>query len=252
MQTEKLDECIYSPEDLKDLDPRLVPRHVAIIMDGNRRWAKSHSLAPIMGHWKGADALTDIVTAAKALGIKVLTVFSFSTENWSRPEDEVDGLMHLFRNYLLRQKEAMIGEGIKLDAIGDLSRLPAEVRDTVEECKLATAQCDQIELVLAMNYGGRNDILQATRALAKDAAEGKLRTMEISEQVFSTYLNTAKWKDPELLIRTSGENRISNFLLWQLSYAEVYISDVLWPDFNEGNLLEAVLEYQKRGRRWGV
>ena len=146
----------------------------------------------------------------------------------------------------------MIDEGIKLDAIGDLSRLPAEVRDTVEECKQATAHCDQIELVLAMNYGGRNDILQATRALVKDAAEGNLKTLEISEQVFSSYLNTAKWKDPELLIRTSGENRISNFLLWQLSYAEVYISDVLWPDFSEGNLLEAVLEYQKRGRRWGA
>ncbi len=250
MQTEE--SPVYAPEELKGLDPRLVPSHVAIIMDGNRRWARRHSLAPIMGHWKGADALTNIVTAAKSLGIKVLTVFSFSTENWSRPEDEVEGLMHLFKNYLLQQKVAMIEEGIKLDAIGDLSGLPAEVRDTVEECKRATAHCDQIELVLAMNYGGRNDILQAARALAKDAAEGKLQDMEISEQVFSGYLDTAKWEDPELLIRTSGENRISNFLLWQLSYAEVYISDVLWPDFSEGNLLDAVIEYQKRGRRWGT
>lgn len=250
MQTEE--SPVYSPDDLKGLDPRLVPRHVAIIMDGNRRWARRHSLAPIMGHWKGADALTNIVTAAKSLGIKVLTVFSFSTENWSRPEDEVEGLMHLFKNYLLQQKEAMIEEGIKLDAIGDLSGLPTDVRETVEACKRATAHCDQIELILAMNYGGRNDILQAARALAKDAAEGKLKDVEISEKTFSGYLDTAKWEDPELLIRTSGENRISNFLLWQLSYAEVYISDVLWPDFSEGNLLEAVVEYQKRGRRWGT
>lgn len=250
MRTEE--SLVYSPEDLKSLDPRLVPRHVAIIMDGNRRWARGHSLSPIMGHWKGADALTNIVTAAKSLGIKVLTVFSFSTENWTRPEDEVEGLMDLFKNYLLQQKQAMIQEGIKLDAIGDLSRLPPEVRETVEECKRATAHCDQIELVLAMNYGGRNDILQAARLLAKDAAEGKLKDVEISEKTFSDYLDTAKWEDPALLIRTSGENRISNFLLWQLSYAEVYISDVLWPDFSEGDLLEAVIEYQKRGRRWGA
>ena len=252
MHAEKLDEFVYSPEDLRDFNERLAPRHVAIIMDGNRRWAKRHSLSPIMGHWKGADTLTNIVTAAKSLGVKVLTVFAFSTENWTRAEEEVEGLMQLFKNYLLQQRESMIEKGIKLDAIGDLSRFPADVKETLEESKRATAHCTQIELVLAMNYGGRNDILRATRALVEDAGKGKLEHEEITEQLFSRYLDTAKWEDPQLLIRTSGENRISNFLLWQLSYAEVYISEVLWPDFNEGNLLEAVLEYQKRGRRWGA
>lgn len=241
----------YSSEELESVKGANIPRHVAIMMDGNRRWAKLRGLPNIVGHWQGADSLTKIVKAASELGIEVLTVWALSTENWSRPADEIDGLMHLFKVYLQKQKHKMVEEGVKFDTIGDLSRLPQSVREELEETKKATRGGKKIDLVLAINYGGRDDIRRATQAIVTDCLEGKLLKENLSEAVISGYLDTAKWRDPDLIIRTSGELRLSNFLLWQLSYAEIYITDVLWPDFNEKELLKAVLTYQQRERRLG-
>ncbi len=228
-----------------------VPHHIAIIMDGNRRWAKQKGLPAMIGHWKGADALTNVVSSAARLGVKVITVYAFSTENWGRSLEEVEALMDLFKTYLLKQREQMVSDGIRLDVIGDLSRLPETVRSVLKETKEQTAHCERIELVLALNYGGRDDIRRATLAIIKDCEEGKLQKEQLSEALFSTYLDTAKWKDPDLIIRTSGQIRLSNFLLWQISYSEVYITDVLWPDFNDTELFNAITEYQRRERRLG-
>lgn len=241
----------FTPEEFALLDRSRIPQHVAIIMDGNRRWAKKHRVPYMVGHWKGEESLSKIVKAAQEIGIKVLTVYAFSTENWKRSPEEVEELMHLFKVYLVREREKMISNGVKLETIGNVSRFPQDVRDTLEETKSATAKGDKLELIIAVNYGGRDDIRRATLAIVQDCFEGVLSPNDLSEQVFSKYLDTAKWGDPELLIRTSGEQRISNFLLWQISYSEVYITQVLWPDFNERDLLEAVLEYQQRERRLG-
>jgi undecaprenyl diphosphate synthase len=244
-------QSIYSSEDLAFLDRSGIPRHVAIIMDGNRRWAKKQGLPAIMGHWKGAETLTKIVRAASELGVKALTVFSFSTENWNRAREEVDGLMHLFKVYLIKERAAMIKEGVRLQAIGDLKRLPSSVLRELELSKVCTAHCKKIDLVLAINYGGRDDIRRAFVGMMTDFEKGQLSKEQISEQLISQYLDTAQWPDPELLIRTSGENRQSNFLLWQLCYSEFYLTDILWPDFDESALLQAIRNVQQRHRRLG-
>jgi undecaprenyl diphosphate synthase len=227
------------------------PHHVAIIMDGNRRWAKNRGLPTAAGHWQGAEALSNIVGVAASMGIKVLTVYAFSTENWSRTLEEVDSLMELLRIYLARQKNEMVKEGVRLGVIGDVARLPAHVREIVDDVKQATADCNRIDLVLALNYGARDDIRRAVVAVVDDCLKGKIQKQEITENLISNYLDTADWGDPELLIRTSGESRLSNFLLWQISYTELYITDVLWPDFNETHLKSATLKFQKRMRRIG-
>lgn len=244
-------EVIYSPDDLALLDPLNIPTHIAIIMDGNRRWAARQGFPPIVGHWKGAETLTKIVRAASELGIKALTVYSFSTENWSRSQEEVDGLMHLFQAYLQRERASMVREGVRLEAIGDHTRLPSFVVRELEISKSSTAHCKKIDLVLAINYGGRDDIRRAFLAMTESIEKGKLLKEKITEETISHYLDTAQWPDPQLLIRTSGERRQSNFLLWQLCYSEFYNTDVLWPDFNEHHLLEAVREHQLRQRRLG-
>ncbi len=249
LQEEK--QSIYSPEDLAFLDPAKIPSHIAIIMDGNRRWAKKQGLPAIMGHWKGAETLTKIVRAASELGVKTLTVFSFSTENWNRAREEVDGLMRLFKVYLVKERAAMAKEGVRLQAIGDLKRLPSSVLNELELSKACTAHCKKIDLVLAINYGGRDDIRRAFVVMMTDFEKGKLSKEQVSEQLISQYLDTAQWPDPELLIRTSGENRQSNFLLWQLCYSEFYLTDILWPDFNEHALLQAIRTVQQRQRRLG-
>ncbi len=229
-----------------------VPKHIAIIMDGNRRWAKENLLPYNMGHWKGAETLSKIVKSAAMQGVKVLTVYAFSTENWSRSDEEVDTLMALFEHYLTQQREEMMEQGVKLDVIGDLTPLPLNTRKVLEESIDATKGGDVIELVLAINYGGRDDIRRAFASLMNDVERGQIGKDEVTEEVISSYLDTAKWPDPELLIRTSGEQRISNFLIWQISYAEIYITDVLWPEFDENELLKAIAEYQQRERRLGV
>jgi len=244
-------EEFFSPEELTAVSQMPVPQHVAIIMDGNRRWAKRNNLPCAIGHGKGADTITMIVRAAAKLGIRVLTVYSFSTENWGRSAEEVDALMLLFKMYLERQKDFMVEEGVRLDAIGDLARFPADVREVLDDCRDATKLGKKIDFVLALNYGGRDDIRRAVLAMIDDCENGKLAKETISEKTISQYLDTAKWPDPQLLIRTSGEKRLSNFLLWQLSYAELYVTDVLWPDFTEKDLLDKIWVYQQRERRLG-
>lgn len=242
---------IYSEEELTLVKQKRVPHHIAIIMDGNRRWAKMQGLPPMFGHWKGAEVLTSVVRAASELGVKVLTVYAFSTENWGRSFEEVDALMHLFNHYLISQRESMVGEGVRLEAIGDLKKLPLFVKETLAETKEATAGGTKIDLILALNYGGRDDIRRAVVSMVEDYENGRLLKEQISEEAISRYLDTAKWPDPDILVRTSGEKRQSNFLLWQLSYSEFYHTEVLWPDFTERDLLLAVREFQSRERRLG-
>ncbi|MBI2743838.1 MAG: di-trans,poly-cis-decaprenylcistransferase [Chlamydiales bacterium] len=233
------------------LDPTRIPSHIAIMMDGNRRWAKKRLLPAVMGHWRGSETVSTIVRAASDLGVKVLTLYSFSTENWNRSPEEISGLMNLICTFLRKEKSKMIEEGVRLDTIGDLSRFPDEVKEALEDVKLATAGSQKIDLVLALNYGSRDEISRAALAMAEEFAAGKISKAAFSEKTLSTYLDTAKWRDPELLIRTSGETRLSNFLLWQISYAEIYITKTLWPDFSEEDLVEAIVDYQKRDRRLG-
>lgn len=243
---------IFSREELSLLDPKKIPEHVAIIMDGNRRWAKKWNKPVEVGHWQGAQTLDQIVRAAIGLGIKVLTVYSFSTENWNRSSEEVDALMHLLKTYLKTQREIMVKEGVRLKSIGDLSKLPEDVRQVLRETKEATKGGSQIDLVLALNYGGRDDIRRATLRLLDEVEAGRLRKEEITEKTISEFLDTSQWPDPDLLIRPSGDLRISNFLIWQISYSEIYYTDVLWPDFSKSHLLGAVVDFQKRNRRFGL
>jgi undecaprenyl diphosphate synthase len=228
-----------------------IPEHIALIMDGNRRWAKQKGLPTAYGHWKGADIITEILRFASKLGVKVLTLYAFSTENWSRPQKEVDHLMRLISFYLRKKKRSMVQESVKLETIGDLSRLPGFVQERLQEAKRDTADSTKIRLVLALNYGGRDDIKRAVVKIVEDIEEGKVTKEQISEELIGRYLDTSFCTDPALFIRTSGEQRLSNFLLWQMSYTEVYITNVLWPDFTQEDLLDAIFEFQKRERRLG-
>jgi undecaprenyl diphosphate synthase len=232
-------------------DPKRIPHHVAIMMDGNRRWAKSRFLPSVAGHWKGAETLLKIVKAASEMGIKVLTLYSFSTENWNRTPEEIAGLLDLMSTYLRKERARMVQEGVKLETIGDLSPFPEELKTIIAETKQATHHCNKIELVLALNYGSRDEIRRAVIAAAEDLAQGKLSKENFTEETLASYLDTAKWSDPELIIRTGGEARLSNFLLWQISYSEIYITKTFWPDFSEDDLIEAIVDYQKRNRRLG-
>lgn len=239
----------YTQEDLVRLNQEKIPYHVAMILDGNRRWAKKHHLPDSVGHWEGAENITKMVRSARYLGIKVLTLFVFSTENWSRPE--VNDLMHLFETFLTHKKDVLYKEGVRISSIGSISAMPSSVQLALQNVKTATACCDQIDLVLAMNYGGRDDICRGIVRAIQDVQAGKLALEALSEEVFSSYLDTKTWPDPELFIRTSGERRLSNFLLWQMSYTEIHVTDVLWPDFDHSHLLEAIIDYQNRERRLG-
>lgn len=249
---EVTESCTYFiPEELNSLNASRIPRHVAFIPDGNRRWAKSQHTPVARGHREGADILMDTTKACKELGIPVVTFYVFSTENWSRSDEEVQALMWLLENYLIMQTQTMIDSGIKLQTIGDLSRLPTSVIDTIALTKANTAHCDKITLILAINYGGRDEICRGMQAMLDDYVNKTLKREDITESTISRYLDTAEFADPDLLIRTSGELRLSNFLLWQTSYTEVFIANVLWPDFTPHHLLEAVVNFQNRQRRWG-
>ncbi len=249
--TETIEKLIYSEEEFALIDPKLVPKHIVIIMDGNRRWAKKQGLPAEMGHWQGAEQLDIIVRAAAELGVKTMTVYSFSTENWNRPKHEVDMLMQLLEAYLINKKEGLVKEGVLLNTIGETSRLPDPVQKALRETMQATKNGDRIELVLALNYGGRDEIRRAFIKMNEASNQGKLDFDKITEKTISSFLDTASWPDPELFIRPSGEQRVSNFLIWQISYSEIYVTDVLWPDFSPKDLLEAVVDYQKRCRRYG-
>jgi undecaprenyl diphosphate synthase len=238
---------IFTLDEASLIDQRLSPKHVAIIMDGNRRWAKQKGLSPLMGHWEGAETLVDIVRAGAELGIQKLTVYSFSTENWERTNAEVDALMNLFELHLINKEEWMCKEGVRLETIGDLTRLPKRLQDVLTKVKESTQGGKKITLILALNYGARDEIRRAVTAIVKKniSPEG------ITEELIADHLDTKAWGDPDLLIRTSGELRVSNFLLWQISYAEIYITETLWPDFSAQNLYQAILSFQHRQRRKG-
>lgn len=228
------------------LDSLEIPKHTAIIMDGNRRWAERRGLHPAVGHIEGVKALFRTVTAAGELGIEVLTVYSFSTENWKRTQEEVSALLKLIYTTLEEYTESMIEQGVRLCTIGDLSRFPKSVVSELEKACTATANGKTIDLVLALNYGGRDDIRRAAIRAAKETKG------ELTEEEFARFLDTSAWPDPELLIRTSGEMRLSNFLLWQASYSEIVVSETLWPDFGKAELFKAITQYQTRESRIGV
>lgn len=242
----------YTNEELALVQQSLIPQHVAIIPDGNRRWAKRHSsFNPMKGHWAGASVVTKIVEAASDLGIKVLTIYTFSTENWQRPHLEVKTLLAIFEKFLRENRLKMVSLGVRFGTIGDTTPFPPEVKKEIKKTIEATHQCEGMDLVLAMNYGARDEMRRAMLSMMRDCEQRKLSRDQITEETITKYLDTAAYGDPELLIRTSGERRISNFLLWQLAYTEVYVSEVLWPDFTPRDLLEAVYDFQKRTRRLG-
>ncbi len=229
-----------------------IPKHIAIIMDGNGRWAKKRGLPRVAGHREGVKSVRDVVEACAQLGVKYLTLFAFSTENWRRPKEEIDTLMKLLVRTLHSETENLHKNDIKLIAIGDIEALPKEVRKELKEAIEKTKNNKRMVLNLALSYSGRWEIIEAVREIARDVKRGKIRIEEIDDKLFSNYLKTAGIPDPDLLIRTSGEFRISNFLLWQLAYTELYITDCLWPDFRRKHLYEAIRDYQRRERRFGM
>lgn len=242
---------LFSPEELKTLDFSNIPKQVAIIPDGNRRWAKHKAMFTEQGHEAGAETVLDIIKAADQLGIKTLTFYIFSTENWLRPKSEINAQFRLLEKYLIDQRQNMLDNGVKFKTIGELSKFPPHLVKLVEETKQATEECHNITTVFAMNYGSRDELRRTFISMLDDYEKGKIKREEISEQMISHYLDTSEWKDPDLLIRTGGERRMSNFLLWQLSYSEIYNTEVYWPDFKPQHLLESVREFQKRNRRRG-
>ncbi len=229
-----------------------LPRHIAIIMDGNGRWARQKSLTRIEGHIKGIEAVRTAVTTCRELGIQFLTLFSFSIENWRRPENEVLALMDLLQRYLREELDEMLDNNIRLKAIGDINSLPPDAHNTLIDTLEKTARCDGMVLTLALSYSGRDEIIRAFRHLMADIKNKRIRPEEISEETLSNYLSTRDIPDPDLLIRTSGEYRISNFLLWQMAYTEIYVTETLWPDFGKEDLIKALLNYQSRERRFGL
>jgi len=229
-----------------------IPRHLAIIMDGNGRWAQQRQLPRFAGHQKGVETVQEIVTEATRLGIGYLTLYAFSSENWGRPESEVEALMGLLGIYLQSQLDTMLANRIRLNVIGEIDRLPRETAAILRDCLQATAEQPGMVLTLALSYGSRNEIVRAVRDLSQQVANGHLALDGIDEETFSNALDTSGLPDPELLIRTSGELRISNFLLWQIAYTELIFSDILWPDFSATELNKALEEYSGRQRRFGL
>ena len=228
-----------------------IPAHVAIILDGNGRWAKKRGLPRQMGHKKGCETVEQIVEDAARLGIRYLTVYGFSTENWKRPEDEVGALMQLFRFYTKRLLKIATNSNVRVKMIGERSRFAPDIIEGINRLEQDTKDNTGLTFVIAVNYGGRDEITRAVRKVMKDCQEGKLVPEEMTETVFASYLDTAEIPDPDLLIRTSGELRLSNYLLWQLAYSELYVTDCLWPDFDREELLTAIRQYNRRERRFG-
>lgn len=235
----------------ESIDLSNLPRHLAVIMDGNGRWAKKKGAARIFGHKNAIKAVREITEGCAELGVKYLTLYAFSTENWGRPKIEVDGLMQLLVATIKGELGTLIKNKVKLTTIGDISSLPGNCQKELKEAIQITKDNDGLTLILALNYSGRWEILEATKAIAEEVKRGILDVESISGEKFATYLSTKTIPDPELLIRTSGEMRISNFLLWQIAYTELYVTPVLWPDFRKENLYEAIVAYQSRERRFG-
>jgi undecaprenyl diphosphate synthase len=237
---------------MNDIDLQKLPRHIAVIMDGNGRWARKHAMGRISGHKKGAEAVRITVKTCREIGVKVLTLYAFSTENWLRPDNEVQALMRLLEEYLRSELMEMLETGIRLTTIGDTEALKEPIKSILREAIAKTSHGREMTLNLALSYGGRDEIIAAIHKMIQDVHSGKLPLKSISKDVFPDYLYTAGLPDPDLLIRTSGEYRISNFLLWQSAYTEFYFTDVLWPDFNQDELFKAIAEFQRRERRFGL
>jgi len=227
------------------------PSHIAVIMDGNGRWAKQKGQMRIFGHREGMKSVREIIEACGDVGVEVLTLYAFSSENWNRPKIEVAALMTLLKQYTLSERDELKAQGVKVRAIGRIDDLERSARDAIRSIEDYTAGGDRMLLNLAINYGGRQEIVDAVRALAGEVARGEMSLSEIDENRFAGFLYTSRLPDPDLLIRTSGEMRISNFLLYQLAYTEIYVTDTLWPDFRREHLYHAILDYQKRERRFG-
>lgn len=236
----------------EQIDRSRLPRHIAIIMDGNGRWAKERGKDRVYGHHEGVLSVRAIVDASAEIGIEYLTLYAFSTENWNRPKEEVAALMELLVNTIRKEAEELKKNGVRLHVIGDVESLPAVCQKELKEAMDITAHNTRLNLILALSYSSRWEITAAARRLSVDVAVGKLEATDIDESLFSTYLATAAFPDPELMIRTSGEHRISNYLLWQLAYAELYFTPVHWPAFRKPHLLEAIYDYQQRERRFGL
>jgi undecaprenyl diphosphate synthase len=234
-----------------DLDKNRLPQHVAVIMDGNGRWAKRRGLPRIMGHQKGVDTLKNLLRCCRDWGVPALTAYAFSTENWGRPLEEVEFLMTLFERVLRRELKEMMEENVRIRFVGNLDALPSSLLAEIEKSMEETKENIGIQFTVATNYGGRQEIIQACRAIATSVKQGSLEPGAIDEVVFERYLYTAGLVYPDLLIRTSGEMRISNFLLWQLAYAEIYVTQTLWPDFDRAQFHQALTAYQQRDRRFG-
>ena len=234
-----------------DLDPAGLPAHVAVIMDGNGRWAKKRMLNRIKGHEKGSDTVREIVRTAREVGVGILTLYAFSTENWNRPKAEVTALMELLKRFLKSERREMLDNNIRFNVIGDIERLPEKVQKAIQDTRTATGENDGMLLNLALSYGSRDEILRMTRAVVAKALSGEIDPNEISFETLSDHLYTRGMADPDLLIRTSGEHRISNFLLWQIAYAELFFTDTLWPDFGREEFIHILKDYQHRERRFG-
>ena len=235
----------------KDLDPAKLPSHVAIIMDGNGRWAKKRLFNRIKGHEKGSETVRTIVRACREIGISYLTLYAFSTENWQRPRSEVAALMTLLKKFLESEQKEMLDNNIRLYAIGQIERLPEDVRQVLYKAMTLTKKNDGMLLVLALSYGGRAEIVRMVKEIVIKTKNGSIDSDSITPEIISEHLYTKEMPDPDLLIRTSGEMRISNFLLWQIAYTEIYVTDTLWPDFGKNELVRILQDYQQRERRFG-
>lgn len=236
---------------LQSLDKNKMPKHIAIIMDGNGRWAKEHGQDRVYGHYEGVRSVRDIVNGCAELGVSYLTLYAFSTENWNRPKHEVDALMELLVNTIRKEADELLKNNVKMHVIGDFASLPDVCRKELTEAMDMMAGNTGLNLILALSYSSRWEMIDAAKKMVADAIAGKLKPEDVDDKAFHNYLNTAAFPDPELMIRTSGEYRISNFLLYQLAYAELYFTPVHWPAFRKQNLYEAILNYQQRERRFG-
>lgn len=237
--------------DIMDINRKKLPGHIAIIMDGNGRWASKRGLPRSMGHREGSSNLKRIVNFCSEIGIKYLTVYAFSTENWKRPKSEVDTLMSLLEEYLKTADTELKGKNVRIKVIGDVTRLPESIQKEIKRVADSTSSNTGLTLVIALNYGGRDEIINAVKMISRDVEQGVLKVEDINAELFSNRLYTSGIPDPDLLIRTSGEQRISNFFLWQSAYTEFWYTDVLWPDFSERDIVKAIKDYQKRSRRFG-
>lgn len=237
---------------MEQINKDKLPRHIAIIMDGNGRWAQKRSLNRIAGHRTGIKKAKEVIRSCREIGIEVLTLYAFSTENWKRPQREIKALMALLKRFLRAEGKELIENNIRLNTIGNIVDLPKDVSQVLQEVMEKTKRNTGMVLNAALSYSGRDEIIQAVKKIIGHVQQGEMTTKQLNEEVFSQYLFTSGLPDPDLLIRTSGELRISNFLLWQMAYTEIYVTDILWPDFNKNNLIDAIADYQKRERRYGL